>query len=270
MRSSPETLASEAPALGRLKDAPIRVLLAVPDTVSSALICSLLEGEPNVTLERVDESGLASSIHECTPDLVILDAHALKIRGAERRENLGIKSPPSTVLTTYNSISASPFASSVSDLLIKPVDSKHLQAAPDHAKSRIVRTRIEHQTNDGRTERESTPTQFLQRLAIEEDEKIVLLRTADIEWMQSSGNYVRLHVGNTCHLFRQTLKSLQAQLDPRSFLRVHRNAIVNLDHVEEFHLPPSGNMFVRMHNGACLPLRKSSRTLLRKMLVKIS
>src|SRR5439155_396855 len=81
---------------------------------------------------------------------------------------------------------------------------------------------------------------FLQRLAVEANEKIVLVKIEDIRWMQSSGNHIRLHVAKASYLMRQSLKNLQALLDPARFLRVHRNAIVNLDHVEEFHLPPNG------------------------------
>jgi DNA-binding LytR/AlgR family response regulator len=55
-------------------------------------------------------------------------------------------------------------------------------------------------------------------------------------------------------------------LDPNHFLRVHRNVIVNLNHVTEFHLPTAGNMFVKLDNGACLPLRRANRGSLRKAL----
>ena len=88
--------------------------------------------------------------------------------------------------------------------------------------------------------------------------------------MQTSGNHIRLHVGKASHLIRQSMKNLQALLDPNRFLRVHRNAIVNLDHVEEFHLPPSGNMFVKLNDGLCLPLRKANRAILRRLLKNIS
>jgi len=88
--------------------------------------------------------------------------------------------------------------------------------------------------------------------------------------MQTSGNHIRLHVGKASNLIRQSMKNLQALLDPNRFLRVHRNAIVNLDHVEEFHLPPNGDMFVRLNDGLCLPLRKANRAQLRKVLKDIS
>jgi DNA-binding LytR/AlgR family response regulator len=65
------------------------------------------------------------------------------------------------------------------------------------------------------------------------------------------------------------MKTLQTQLDPKRFLRVHRNAMVNLDRVTEFYLPPEGNMFVTLNSGASLPLRRHNRSALRRLLKEI-
>jgi len=268
VRSSLATPGIES-QLGSPASLPIRVLLADPDAVSSRLISTVLEQEPDVTLARIDESELVSSIQEYGPDLVIVDAHASSIRRAESWEDLGVESPAATILTTYDSGSSTSFVSSATDLLIKPFDGERLEAALDLAKSRIVRKRIEHESVRLPLH-EPVPAQYLQRLAVEAGDKIVLVRASEIEWIQSSGNYVQIHTANTAHLLRESLKNLQSQLDPRCFLRVHRNAIVNLDHVEEFHLPPAGNMFVKLRSGVSLPLRKSSRALLRKMLIRMS
>ncbi len=94
----------------------------------------------------------------------------------------------------------------------------------------------------------------------------MLVRVDEIRWIQSLRKHIRLYVGGKSHVLRQSMKNLQAVLDPTRFLRVHRNAIVNLDHVDEFHLPPSGNMFVKLTNGVCLPLRRANRAMLRKLL----
>jgi len=166
----------------------------------------------------------------------------------------------------------SAFASTAIDFLVKPFDAERFEAALDLAKSRIDRARMELEAEERSNDQEQKrlARHFLQRLAVEANETIVLVRVEDIRWMQSSGNYIRLHVGKASHLVRQSMKNLQALLDPNRFLRVHRNAIVNLDHVEEFHLPPSGNMFVKLNDGLCLPLRKANRALLRKLLKNIS
>jgi two-component system, LytTR family, response regulator len=251
---------------------PIRVLVSEPDAMSRRLICSLLECDAGMTVTCVDDPRLVSSIEESAPDLVILDANTPAIRRAPSWEAVGIKCAPVTIVTAYDPAALTAFASSAVDLLVKPFGVERFETALDLAKSRIARARIELKV-EGRSsdQEEKRPARhFLRRLAVEANEKIVLVRVDDIRWMQASGNYIRLHVEKTSHLVRQSMKNLQARLDPSRFLRVHRNAIVNLDHVEEFHLPPNGNMFVKLNDGLCLPLRKANRALLRKLLKEIS
>ena len=239
----------------------IRVLVSEPDAVSRRLICSLLECESGMTVTCVDDSRLVSSIQENVPDLVILDVHAPAVRRAQSWEAVGIKRAPATIITAYDPSAVSAFASSAIDFLVKPFDAERFEATLDLAKSVIARARLELEVEERSSDREQQrpARRFLQRLAVEENEKIVLVRLDDIRWMQSSGNHIRLHMGKTSHLIRQSMKNLQALIDPNRFLRVHRNAIVNLDHVEEFHLPPNGNMFVKLNDGLCLPLRKANQ-----------
>lgn len=270
MRAS-ETLPLEAPTSVRVRSAPIRVLIAEPDVVSRRLICSLVECELEMTAECVDDSLLLPSIQENPPDLVILDANTPVIKRAGSWGALGVKSPPVTILTAYDPVVLAAFASIAVDVLVKPFDVDRFETALCLAKSKIVRARTELL----RAHRSSAPEssmschQFLQRLAVEAGEKIVLVRVEDIHWMQSSGKHIRIHVGKTSHLLRQSMKRLEAMLDPNRFLRVHRNAIVNLDHVGEFYLPSKGNMFVKLDNGASVPLRKGNRAVLRKLLKDI-
>jgi two-component system LytT family response regulator len=251
---------------------PIRVVVSEPDAVSRRLICSLLECESGMTVTCVDDSRLMFSIQESAPDLVILDLHTPAIRRALSWEAMGIKSAPATIVTAYDPSSVSAFASTAIDFLVKPFDAERFEGALQLAKSRIARARMEFEVEERSTnlERKRSAQPFLQRLAVEVNEKILLVKVDDIRWMQSAGNYIRLHVGKTSHLVRRSMKNLHALLDQNRFLRVHRNAIVNLDHVEEFHLPPNGNMFVKLSNGPCLPLRKANRALLRKLLKNIS
>ena len=239
--------------------------------MSRRLICSLLDCESGVTVTCVDDSRLVSSIQESAPDLVILDVHTSAIQRAPSWEAVGIKRAPATIVTAYDPSAVSAFASSAIDFVVKPFEAERLEAALDLARLRIVAARMEVDAweRSSAQEQQRPARRFLQRLAVEANEKIVLVRVDDIRWMQSSGNHIRLHVGKTSYLIRQSMKNLQALLDPNRFLRVHRNAIVNLDHVEEFHLPPNGNMFVKLNDGLCLPLRKTNRALLRKLLKDI-
>jgi len=223
-----------------------------------------------MTAECVDDSSLVSSIQETVPELVIVDANTPLIRRGGNWDALGVEPPLATIVTAYDSAALSAFASIAVDMVVKPFDVERFETALDLAKSRILRARIELQAPDRASQEPGMPRQFVQRLAVEADEKIVLIRVEEIQWMQSLGKYIRLYVGEKSHLLRQSLKNLQAVLDPRRFLRVHRNAIVNLDHVDEFYLPPTGNMFVKLNNGVSLPLRRANRNMLRKLLRQIS
>ena len=261
---------TQLPALTEIQgvDVPLRVLVSEPDISSRRLICALLQSDAETTVACVEDSQLLSAIHETAPHIVIVDVHSPSIRRALSWEALGVQPAPTTIVTGFDPSAVSTFASSAVDFLVKPFDVERLESALDLATATIDQTRSAAMPTDllSNAEQGGGQRRFVQRLAVEAGEKIVLLRTEDIEWLQASGNYIRIHLGGMVYLLRQSLKNLQTLLDPSHFLRVHRNAIVNLDHVEEFYLPAEGNMFVRLKNGLCLPLRKANRALLRKTL----
>jgi DNA-binding LytR/AlgR family response regulator len=111
---------------------------------------------------------------------------------------------------------------------------------------------------------------YLNRMAIKVGDKLVLVSMSDVLWIQSHGNLVRLHLENTSYEHRTTIKNAYTHLDPERFLRVHRNAIVNLDHVTEFDLPRYGNAFVHLRNGEALPISGTARMALRRGLLSQS
>lgn len=114
------------------------------------------------------------------------------------------------------------------------------------------------------------PEKYLSRMAVKSGDRIVLVSMSDVFWIQSHGNLVRLHLQSTSYEHRMTIKSVCTLLDPRRFLRIHRNAIVNLDHVTEFDLPRCGNAFVHLRNGKALPIASAARQSLRRGLLSQS
>jgi two-component system LytT family response regulator len=247
----------------------VRVLVAEPDMVSRRLICRMLETEPDVSFQCIDNSDVVTAIQDSAPDLVILDSQAASIRAADNWEALGVKSPPATIVTSYDRTSLMPFASAAADLLIKPFNVEQFENAMDVARSKIADAKPslnaarEYKRSDDRVPERR---KFLQRFAAESEGRIALIKVQDVLWLQSFGNYVRVHSASATHVVRNTMRNVQPLLDPTIFLRIHRNAIVNLDHVLEFFLPATGNMFVRLDNERSLPLRRSSRASLRKFL----
>jgi len=185
----------------------LRVLVAEPDIASRRLISSLLAQESGITAKYIDGSRLVSSVQESLPDIVVLDANTPAIRRAGGWSGLGIQVPVVTIVTAYNSASLTFFASFATALLVKPLDVERFETALNLATSAIIRARQNLTTIFG-TNPVKTPTsglRCLQRLAVEIDEKIVLVRVSDIHWIEARGKQVRLHVGETSHLLRQSM-----------------------------------------------------------------
>jgi len=181
--------------------------VAEPDIASRRLISSLLAQESGITAKYIDGSRLVSSVQESLPDIVVLDANTPAIRRAGGWSGLGIQVPVVTIVTAYNSASLTFFASFATALLVKPLDVERFETALNLATSAIIRARQNLTTIFG-TNPVKTPTsglRCLQRLAVEIDEKIVLVRVSDIHWIEARGKQVRLHVGETSHLLRQSM-----------------------------------------------------------------
>jgi DNA-binding LytR/AlgR family response regulator len=128
-------------------------------------------------------------------------------------------------------------------------------------------TDLIHQAVKEVKERTTTHADYLTRMSLRAGNNIFLIRVRDVVWIQSRRNMLRVHLHHASYEHRMTMKDILQRLDPERFLRVHRSAIVNLDHVVEFELPRCGNAFVHLSNGLALPVSKAARLVLRRGLL---
>jgi two-component system LytT family response regulator len=91
-----------------------------------------------------------------------------------------------------------------------------------------------------------------ERLVVRTAGKVVFLRAKEIDWVEAAGNYVRLHVGSESHLFRESMKNMEARLEGELFVRIHRSAIVNVDRIRELQPWFHGEYVVILHDGTRL------------------
>ena len=103
-------------------------------------------------------------------------------------------------------------------------------------------------------------------LLIKKDERSVFLRVADIDWIESSRNNVRLHVGKEVYVFHETTTGIEALLDPKHFFRIHRSRIARLDRIKEVRLAAGGDYDVVLQNGLRLGLSRLYKEALQEKL----
>jgi DNA-binding LytR/AlgR family response regulator len=87
----------------------------------------------------------------------------------------------------------------------------------------------------------------------------VVVEVADIDWIEASGNYAILHVGGDTFEIRSSLAKLEAELDPRRFVRVHKSHVVNITRVAEVTPWVSGDWRIRLQDGAEVNLSRRYR-----------
>jgi two-component system LytT family response regulator len=79
----------------------------------------------------------------------------------------------------------------------------------------------------------SGESRFAQRIMVGSDERIRFLPVEEIDYLQSEGNYVRIHRGQEIHRVRSTLAGLMLRLDPARFIRIHRSTVVNVERIDQ-------------------------------------
>ena len=84
--------------------------------------------------------------------------------------------------------------------------------------------------------------------------------------VEARGDYVRVHGGGRMDVIRAPISQLEARLDPKRFVRVHRSAIVNLTWVREIRAPVFGGSVAILHSGQQCPLSRTGRQRLGQVL----
>jgi two-component system LytT family response regulator len=145
--------------------------------------------------------------------------------------------------------------------LLKPFNRERFHRAVARAKEQIE-SRKRGELDERLTSLISSITpekKYLERLVVKSVGRVFFLKTGEIDWIEASGNYLKLHVGRDSHLIRETMSSIEGKLDPSQFMRIHRSTIVNIDRIKELHPMFSGDYSVILRDGSELALSRNYR-----------
>jgi two-component system LytT family response regulator len=91
-----------------------------------------------------------------------------------------------------------------------------------------------------------------QRIALRIDGRVIMIRLADVDWLEAEDDHVRFHVGATVHTQRDRLSRLEQRLPAWRFLRIHRSTIVNVERIRELQPWFQGTWVVILADGTRL------------------
>lgn len=252
----------------------IRVLLVDDELLARGMIREMLESDRDVEIvgECVNGEEAVAAIREHKPDLIFLDIQMPEESGFEVLESLNDEYTPHVIfVTAYDQYAVRAFEVHALDYLLKPFDRERFDASWRRAKEHILKEKGGRLDERILTllEELKAGAKFLERLVIKSGGRVFFLEADEIDWIEAEGNYVSVHSGKKSHLLRETISSLEAQLDPKKFRRVHRSAIVQLAKIKELQPWFHGEYRILLHSGAQLMLSRNYRENLQEALGKV-
>ena len=246
----------------------IRAVLADDEVLARQKLRLLLKDIEDV--EIVGECSTAAETIELVrltdPQLLFLDIRMSDMDGFDVLERLSsdaTKTLPHVIFVTANDrYAVRAFEIHAIDYLLKPFTPERLQAAVQRVRERLATSEAAHGESPKKQEQEP----FTTRMVFKSRGRILFLSVDDIRWIEAQENYVRICTGKDSHLLRETIGSLEHRLDPNSFLRVHRSAIVNLHHVKEVKNESDGDATVVLKSGEQVAMSRSYRSKIQKLL----
>jgi len=245
----------------------LRALVVDDEAPARKRLRDLIAAEPGVTLvgECDDGPSAVSAIRALGPDVLFLDVQMPEMSGFDVLEAVGLEAVPSVVfVTAHDTHALAAFDARAIDYLLKPFTKARFREALDRVRARGDRGA--GLTAEALLELLRTRVHPPQRIAVKDGARVHLVRPAEIDWVESDGNYVRLHVGAVEHRTRGTLRDMADRLAAQGFVRIHQSYVVNVERIRELRPWSHGEVVVVLESGKALVSSRSYAGALRDLL----
>lgn len=245
----------------------MKVLIVDDEALARKRVMRLLEeiGDCDIVGEATNGKEALLKSSDLDPDLVLLDIRMPEMDGLEAALHLSkLPNPPAVIFTTaFSDHALKAFETNAVDYLLKPIRKERLQKAIESA-HKLNRAQIASLENE--------PSDYASRshLSVSARGSIELIPVIDIIFFQADQKYVNIGHLNGETLIEDSLKSLENEFN-ELFLRIHRNAIVAIQHLKGIEKGKEGQHYVKL-NGTDNRLEISRRYLpqVRKKVKNIS
>ncbi len=254
--------------------APSRIRAIIVDDEPTARRGVRLLLERDHAVEVIGEASTGAEAAELIrrekPDLAFLDVQMPGTDGFAALEQIGPAAAPAVVfVTAYDEHALRAFEVNAVDYLLKPYDDARFGAALQRAKEEVRRRQTDNvnarltqlldylQQNSGTAAAAQAKEEKAgDRILLKSSGEIFFLKTEEIDWIEAEGDYMKFHVNGRTHLMRETMARLEARLDPKRFIRIHRSTIVNIDRLRKLSPSFAGEYAVILHDGTKLKLSR--------------
>ena len=244
----------------------LTVLICEDEPLARDTLRDFIATRPELQLvgEAADGLQALKMIRALSPQLIFMDIQMPELTGLDVvRQLVGLTPWPDIVFTTaYDQHAVTAFELNAVDYLLKPFSSERFDAAVQRLLEEPAATR--NSTVDALgLSTAATPLAPLQRILVRDRGQIFPLPTVEIEYLKSDTKYTLIAARGSSYFVRLPLADIEPRLDPARFMRVHRNAIVNLDFVQSMKPDEQSQLEILMRDGSKLLANREASKLLR-------
>ncbi len=236
----------------------MKILIADDERLARCRLRSLLNELDDGTFVLVEAINGADAVQkwkQTQAEVVLLDIRMPEVDGLKVATELKTFTPAPVIIftTAYDSHALQAFEVNASDYLLKPVRKDRLIAALD--KARLLLQARQAQTLLQQLHGNIVPN-CRSHLCVNVAGALHLLAVADVLYFQADHKYVTAQTRHQGYILDDSLKALEEEFTA-SFMRIHRNALVALRHIEELHKQEDGQIWVKfLHFPASLPVSR--------------
>lgn len=248
----------------RAANSRIRVMIVDDEELPRHALRQLLtsHAELEVVAECANGMEAVKAIPEHKPGLIFPDVQMPKLTGFDMLELIG-NEVPVIFVTAYDQYAMRAFEVHAVDYLLKPVGKERFEAALERAKNRIS---DKMPRGDELAAAARPSRQFLERVVVKDGTRVTLIPIVKLDYAEAQDDYVALASGGKKHLKQQTIASLEASLDPETFVRIHRSYIVNLERVARIEPYGKDSRLAILQDGTRLPVSRAGYARLKALL----
>jgi len=241
-----------------------KVLIADDEPIAREILQKQLQGYAQVSVVAVCCNGKEAqkAIEKHQPDLVFLDIQMPELNGIELAKSISIEKLPLIIfVTAYDNYALQAFEANAIDYLLKPFDKERFDRTFQKALKQLQfsdREDLSQVFNKySQLFQQFSQTAYPEIVTVKDGGRIQLLKTVDLMYVEAEGNYIALHTEKSKHLLYETLSGFEQKLNPKSFVRIHRSTIVNINFIKEIQSHFNGDYSVLLKNTKVLRMSRN-------------
>ena len=189
---------------------------------SRAFVCKLVKNSKKLTFleEFKDPISALKIINKNKVDVIFLDIHMPNFSGFDLIQSLAY--PPKVILITSDknfAVDAFEYTC-IKDYLVKPIKEDRFELAINKLFDTIKEGKIDLEVDENAS-----------NFYVNIDRRLVKIQFSDVNFIEAKGDYILIKTITVNHTVHTTLKKIQKLLPKKTFLKIHRSFIINIDKI---------------------------------------